>query len=61
MYATERSLRSSLLMIKGYSLTTADTTVDTNRIALATCAATVLLLVLHLYSRYCGANSYTEA
>ena len=59
--ATERLLRNLLLMQPGYGFATADVIVDTTRITLATCAATVLLLSLHLCGCYGGAISYTEA
>ena len=59
--ATERLLRNLLLMQLGYGFATADVTVDSTRITLATCAATVLLLSLHLCGCYGGAISYTKA
>jgi hypothetical protein len=59
--ATERLLRNLLLMQLGYGFATADVIVDTTRITLATCAATVLLLSLHLCGCYGGAISYTKA
>ena len=47
-YATERLSRSLLLMQLGLmAFATVDVIVDTTRIALATCAATLLLLSLH--------------
>ena len=58
---TERLLRNLLLMQPGYGFATADVTADTTGIALATCAATVLILSLHLCSCYGGAILYTEA
>ena len=58
--ATERLLRNLLLMQLGYGFATADVTVDSTRITLATCAATVLLLSLQLCGCYGGAISYTK-